>query len=148
MALAISRGSSDIDNAGELSSSSYLGLGNSFVSADQAVTVPVAFSNYTGIKQIVYDDTSMKYLVLIDNIYATKIGIPGFMFVQPEFLTGDNSTFYLHCNATAPSLNFVINNLAFLINAMDLKRRPVPSQRAAHVRLQDQQFVACTKVVL
>ena len=39
------------------------------------------------------------------------------MFVPPGFLASDNSTFYLHCNATAPSLNFVINNLTFLINA-------------------------------
>ena len=44
------------------------------------------------------------------------------MFVPLGFLASDNSTFYLHCNTTALSLNFVINNLTFLINAVDLKR--------------------------
>ena len=44
------------------------------------------------------------------------------MFVPLGFLASDNSTFYLHCNATATSLNFVINNLTFLINAVNLKR--------------------------
>jgi hypothetical protein len=78
MTLAISRGSSGINNAGELAFGGYLGLNNSVVNAGQAVTVPMAFSNFTGINGIVYDDTSMQYIVSIDNIYAANIGIPGF----------------------------------------------------------------------
>jgi hypothetical protein len=40
----------------------------------------MAFSNFTGINGIVYDDTSMQYIVSIDNIYAANIGVPGFQF--------------------------------------------------------------------
>ena len=153
MTLAISRGSSGISNAGELTFGSCLALNNSVINAGQAVTVLMAFSNFTGINKIIYDDASLQYIVSIDNIYAANIGIPGFqfnptsafymyiltsntaislplslasavngMFVPPGFLASDNSTFYLRCNAPAPSLNFVINNLTFLINAVDLKR--------------------------
>ena len=92
------------------------------------------------------------------------------MFVPLGFLAGDNSTFYLHCNVTALSLNFVINSLTFLINAVDSKRHAsqslcissVTADSDGHymlgelflrnVRLafecQGQQFVACTKAVL
>ena len=152
MTLAISRGSSGINNAGELAFGGYLSLNNSVVNAGQAVTVLMAFSNFTSLNGVVYDDTSMQYIVSVDNIYAANIGIAGFqfnpisafymyipqsntaislppslasavnsMFVPPGFLASDNSTFYLHRNATVPSLNFVINNLTFLINAVDLR---------------------------
>ena len=39
----------------------------------------------------------------------------------PRILVSASSSCYLHCNATATSLNLVINNLTFFINAVDLK---------------------------
>ena len=65
-----------------------------------------------------YTSTSNTAISLLQSL-ASAVNS---MFVPPGFLASDNSTFYLHCNATAPSLNFVINNLTFLINAMDFRR--------------------------
>lgn len=42
------------------------------------------------------------------------------MFVSPGFPAGDKCTSYLHCDAIARSLNFVINDLTFQVKAVDL----------------------------
>ena len=42
------------------------------------------------------------------------------ILVPPGFLASENLT-YLHCNGIASCLNSVINNVTFLINAVDLK---------------------------
>jgi hypothetical protein len=70
----------------------------------------MAFSNFTGINGIVYDDTSMQYIVSVDNIYAANIGIPGFQF-------NPTSAFYMYFSTSStatslpPSLDSAVNSM-------------------------------------
>jgi hypothetical protein len=97
--------------------------------ASMQYTVPIdgITATTTGTQKFNFSSTSTYHMIISTS--ETFISLPpsfasavNGMFIPPGFLAYENSTYYVHCDAVAPSVNFVIKGQPFLINPMDMKR--------------------------
>lgn len=103
--------------------------GTVYDDASMRYTVPIdsIFAMNAGIQPFHFNATSGYQMVISTS--DTAISLPpslasavNGMFIPPGFLAADNSTYYVHCDSVAPSVNFGIKNQTFFINPIDMKR--------------------------